>query len=93
MSPAVTGCPVQWVADLAPTSEPAQAPVIREGSPDAKEVREFFELYKQHGTLTDAEWRLRVQDVIAEIAQTGTYVLQVTFFESVNFGELVVTRN
>ena len=70
----VTGCPVHWVADLATTSEPAQAPVIREGSPDPKEVREFFELYKEHGTLTDAEWRLRVQDVIAEIAETGTYV-------------------
>ena len=73
-TPAVTGCLVHWVADLAPTSEPAQAPVIREGSPDPKEVREFFELYKEHSTLTDAEWRLRVQDVIAEIAETGTYV-------------------
>ena len=73
-TPAVTGCPVHWVADLATTSEPAQAPVIREGSPDPKEVREFFELYKEHSTLTDAEWRLRVQDVVAEIAETGTYV-------------------
>ena len=26
-------------------------------------------------------------------AETGTYLLQVTFFESVNQGELVVTRN
>ena len=42
---------MHWVADLA-TSEPAQAPVVREGSPDPKEVREFFELYKEHSTLT-----------------------------------------
>ena len=71
-TPAATGCPVHWVADLA-TSEPAEAPVIREGSPDPKEVREFFELYKKHSTLTEAEWRLRVQDVVTEIAETGTY--------------------
>jgi len=70
--PAATGCPVDWVADLA-TSEPTQAPVVREGSPDPTEVREFFELYKKHSTLTEAEWRLRVQDVISEIAETGTY--------------------
>jgi nitric-oxide synthase len=71
-TPAVTGCPVHWVADLA-TSAPATAPVITEGSPDPKEVREFFELYKEHSTLTDAEWRLRVGDVVREIAETGTY--------------------
>lgn len=68
--PAVTGCPVHWVADLATTTE--QAP--RDGAPNPKEVREFFELYKEHASLTDAEWRLRVQDVVAEIAETGTYV-------------------
>ena len=72
-TPAVTGCPVHWVADLA-SSAPAQPlPVITEGGPDPKEVREFFELYKEHSTLTDAEWRLRVQDVVEEIAETGTY--------------------
>ena len=72
-APAVTGCPVHWVADLA-TSEPAAAPVFTEGGPDPKEVREFFELYKKHSSLTDAEWRLRVGDVVQEIAETGTYV-------------------
>ena len=71
-TPAVTGCPVHWVADLA-TSEPATVPAITEGGPDPKEVREFFELYKEHSTLTDAEWRLRVGDVVREIAETGTY--------------------
>ena len=30
-------------------------------------------------------------DWVAEV--TGTYLLQVTFFESVNYGEVVVTRN
>jgi nitric-oxide synthase len=69
------GCPVQWVADLASSAETA-APAFAdvEGGPDPKQVREFFELYKQHSTLTDAEWRLRVQNVISEIAETGTYV-------------------
>ena len=64
-TPAVTGCPVHWVADLA-TSAPARSayPAPVEGGPDPKEVREFFELYKEHSTLTDAEWRLRVGDVI-----------------------------
>jgi nitric-oxide synthase, bacterial len=72
-APAVSGCPVHWVADLA-SSATETAPVITEGGPDPKEVREFFELYKEHSSLTDAEWRLRVQDVVREIAETGTYV-------------------
>jgi len=67
----MTGCPVNWVADLA-TSAPAP-PRRTDDTPDPREVREFFELYKEHGTLTEAEWRLRVEDVIKEIAETGTY--------------------
>ena len=76
-TPAVTGCPVHWVADLASsagTAAPTFADLDVEGAPNPKEVREFFELYKEHSTLTDAEWRLRVGDVIKEIAETGTYV-------------------
>jgi nitric-oxide synthase len=74
-TPAVTGCPVHWVADLASSqTDTAPAPQFTEGAPNPKEVREFFELYKEYTTLTGAEWRLRVQDVVAEIAETGTYV-------------------
>jgi len=69
---AVTGCPVHWVADLAATGTET-APQVVKGAPNANEVREFFELYKEHASLTDAEWRLRVEDVVTEIAETGTY--------------------
>jgi nitric-oxide synthase len=74
--PAATGCPVHWVADLAPSPSETAAPTFAdvEGGPNPKEAREFFELYKEHSTLTDAEWRLRVRDVVSEIAETGTYV-------------------
>jgi nitric-oxide synthase len=90
-TPAVTGCPVHWVADLASSTQTA-APTFAdlEGGPNPKEVREFFELYKEHSTLTDAEWRLRVQDVIAEIAETGTYVHTV---EELTVGARLAWRN
>ena len=65
---------MHWVADLALDRHRRTPFVDTEGAPNPKEVREFFELYKEHSTLTDAEWRLRVQDVVKEIAETGTYV-------------------
>src|SRR4051812_49003859 len=46
---AVTGCPVHWVADLATSAETAAPTFVDvEGAPNPKEVREFFELYKEH---------------------------------------------
>ncbi len=69
--PENSGCPVHWVADLT-TSQPTIAPPT-EGRPDPKEVREFFELYREHTEMPEDEWRARVAEVAREVAETGTY--------------------
>ena len=41
--------------------------------PDLDEVRDFFAQYREQTRMPGAQWRRRLQDVFAEIAERGTY--------------------
>src|SRR3954471_12737288 len=71
MDTASTGCPVDWVANLA-SEAPVRSAYPTDG-PNPREVREFFEQYKAYVEMPDDAFNARVGEVMAEITATGTY--------------------
>jgi nitric-oxide synthase, bacterial len=70
MDTAASGCPVNWVANLA--DAPAK-PAYPSGGPNPREVREFFEQYRDYTEMSQEAFEKRVAEVMAEILATGTY--------------------